>query len=293
MDRISSPYLSHVLDDFLAEKQEMRDGNFKAFLYSSRGCQFGCYYCSRSVKFERVCFFSTKRFYDELEYLFSKFKISRFFVLDDAFLFSKERLALFFEEFKKRKISNPELESISIYAMARPESLDEGSIFLLKGINIRWIQIGLQTVKPDIAHFMNRDIPIDDFRNIALSLKEAGIKIHLDIISGLPFDSLEYFKRTLDFAISLEPTRIQVKQFYLNPGTRFYFDRKKYAIEIEKTERDLHVPYVVSAAGGVDGNYHRQVDQYIEKKTKKNSSIGWRIATKSRLWTSKNYKLEM
>jgi anaerobic magnesium-protoporphyrin IX monomethyl ester cyclase len=102
LDTIPSPYLDHVFDNYIQACQMRRDGHFRAFLVSSRGCSFGCYYCFRSVKFEKVRYFSVKRFYDELEYLFNNFKVQRFFVLDDAFLYSKQRLKEFAEEFKKR-----------------------------------------------------------------------------------------------------------------------------------------------------------------------------------------------
>lgn len=289
LDHIPSPYLAHIFDDFLAEKQKRRGNNFRAFLYSSRGCRFGCYYCSRSVKFEKTRFFSAGRFYDELEYLFSNFAISRFFVLDDAFLFSRERLALFVGEFEKRKALNPGLASIRIYAMARSESLDEKTILLLPKMNIKWIQVGLQTINPDITHYMNRKIPTEDFQRVTSDLKKAGIKLHLDIISGLPLDNIEHFKKTVDFAVSLAPARIQLKQFYLNPGTKFYFDREKYGIETENIERDLHVPYVISTAGGVNEDYHQQADEYLRKKTADNPHLGWRIATKGWLWINGEY----
>jgi len=122
LDHIPSPYLGHILDEFLKKKQQEKSRNFNAFIYSSRGCRFGCYYCFRSVKFEKVRFFSVKRFYDEVEYLNLNFGIFKFIVLDDTFLFSKNRLKEFYVEFKKRKSKNHILDKTEFFIMVRPES---------------------------------------------------------------------------------------------------------------------------------------------------------------------------
>ncbi|HPN96404.1 MAG TPA: radical SAM protein [Candidatus Moranbacteria bacterium] len=281
LDYIPSPYLNHILDEFLEKKQKQTAGSFSAFVYSSRGCRFGCYYCFRSVKFEKVRFFSVKRFYDEIEYLNCNFGISSFMVLDDAFLFSKNRLQEFCVEFEKRKIERSGLGKINFFVMARPESLvDEETIRIMAQMNVTRVQVGLQSINPSLQKYMNRELPVEEFEHISNLLKKHKVKLSLDIIVGLPGDDVDYLKKTLDYAISLDPLTIQIKQFYLNPDTLFFTKKGDYHIKIENEERDFEAPYVISASGEINDEYHRKAYDYIMENIKKNPQIRWRFLSK-------------
>lgn len=289
LDYLPSPYLTHVMDGFLRKKQEESPGGFDAFICSSRGCRFGCYYCFRSVKFEKVRFFSVKRFYDEVEYLNSNFGMFKFIVLDDDFIFSKNRLREFYTEFEKRKSANPVLDKNRFFIMARPESLiDEEIIELLVQINVAWVQAGLQTVNPALQKYMNREFPIDKFKHIADLLKKHGIKLFLDIIAGLPNDDIDHLKKTLDYAIGLDPQEIQIKQFFLNPETLFFVKKEDYQIEIEDKKRDFEAPYVLETIGGLGEEYHKEAHAYILENIKKNPQIKWRFLSKKGNYFSLN-----
>ena len=281
LDFIPSPYLSSVLDKFLRGKQKEFGNNFTAFIYSSRGCRFGCYYCARSVKFEKVRLFSVRRFYDEVEYVYKHFGITHFMILDDAFLFSKIRLREFLAEFMKRKNKDDHLGNIRFFIMARIESFDEEVVEILKKINVVWIQIGLQTIKPDLQKYMNRAVSLEKFEKISGLLRERGINQYIDIILGLPNDSAEYFKKTLDFAVNLKPTAVQIKQFYFCPGTLFDQRREEFGIEIDNINSDVNLP-CISRTKGIGRDYYMETDKYIKLTMKNHPEISWKVVTSER-----------
>jgi len=282
LEALPSPYLGQVFDGFLREQQAAREGGFRAFLASSRGCGFGCFYCFRSVKFDRVRLFSVQRFFDEMEYLLDRFGVRSFFVLDDAFLYSKERLRAFAAEFRERKARRPDLGSVRLHMMARPESIDEDVVGLLAELQTGWVQIGLQTVHPDLQHYMRRGVGVDHFRSISAWLEERKIGLLLDVILGLPGDSIQAFKETLAYALSLKPISLQVKQFYLNPNTRFFVEREKYGIELETSERDFDAPYVVRAAG-LDDAYFEVGTDFVMQQIEANPQVWWKFLSQ-RKW---------
>ncbi len=277
LDKLPSPYLTGVLDEFLKKKQKARAGKFSAFIYASRGCVFGCYYCWRSVKSERnVQFFSAERVYAEIAYLFEKFNIRSFFIIDDAFPYSKARLKNFLFEFEKIKKLKPELKEIELQAMCRIEMLDYENISLLAKLNVTWVQIGLQTINPTLQHYMNRKVEMEKFRAVSGWLKQFKIRCYLDIIAGLPGDSIKYFKKTIDFAVELEPAAAQVNHLFISPGTLFFSKKIEYEIEIEKEEHDFFVPSAVKARG-IDAKYISSARQYISQKASANPGIKWRV----------------
>lgn len=277
LDYLPSPYLQGIFDNFLAKSQLDQNGFFEAFLYSSWGCPFGCFYCFRSIKSNKVRFFSVKRFYDEIEYLLDNFKIKSFFVIDDVFVADIKRLTELISEFERRKKLNKALEAIQLRIMTRPEFLAKDTIAVLNMINVSWIQIGLQTVNPLLQKYMTRTMPVEIFKDIFKNMHKLGIKIHLDVIMGLPGDTIEYFKKTVDFALTLNPASMQIKQLYLIPGTHFFNQQKNYQIETRNSVVDVVFPFVTKAEGEVDSDYINNSVNYVRDKIKKNPQISWKL----------------
>lgn len=280
-DYIPSPYLEGVLDDFLLVKKEKYGKKFTAYVYSSRGCPFACHYCARSVKYEKMTFFSVSRFYDEIEYLNGKFGFLRFFVLDDVFLLSSPRLDEFLSEFESRKKSNANLESMTLNIMTRVEFLTEEAAKKLRKLNVTMVQMGLQTVNPALQHFMNRKVPLEAFKAAAVFLENNGIGSYVDIICGLPGDDLENFKKTVDFAVSLDPREIQIKQLYFCPNTLFFLKKDEYAIRVGRRD-NFNLPLVSNSIGKVGERYYQKADFFIEKTIRKHPEILWKVVTQRR-----------
>lgn len=288
LDKVPSPYLEHVFDDFLRKKQEEKGGNFRAFIVSSRGCSFGCFYCFRSVKFEKVRYFSVGRFYDEMEYLFDNFGVWRYFVLDDAFLYSKKRLREFAGEFARRVERNPGLNKVVLNVMARPETIDEEVVDILSKLGVGYLQIGLQTINPDLSHYMKRAVETGYFTEISGWLKSKNIKLHLDVVVGLPGDSVVWMNKTIDFALALGPYTMQVKQFYLNPNTLFQVNSSDYEIVVDSDDSAFDAPYVTRARG-IDDDYFEATNSHIMSRINSNPDIRWKYLTKRQRFLSPGF----
>jgi coproporphyrinogen III oxidase-like Fe-S oxidoreductase len=244
------------------------------------------------VKFEKVRHFSATRFYDEIEYLLKRFGIFRFFVLDDAFLLSKRRLQELKDEFLRRCETNPKLKTITFFVMARPESIDRDIVEFMADLRVRVLQIGLQTINPDIQHYMGRPIDVTRFREIKGWLDEFKISLQLDVILGLPNDTIEWMNKTLEYTTSLKPMRIQLKQFYLNPFTLFHVDRDKYGIVTDSDrdvfDYDFDAPYVVSA-NGIDQAYFEETSAFIRSQIEKHPEIHWKYLARKERFVSQAY----
>jgi radical SAM superfamily enzyme YgiQ (UPF0313 family) len=245
LSKIPSPYLAGIFDKKI--KKNINQNIKNIYVLAARGCPYRCFYCFRSVKFEKVRHFSISRIIAEMQHLY-KLGIRRFSFLDDTFMMSKLNLDKLAEHYKKLFKNNKERPILNI--MTRPETLDNQTLKALKKIGVRTIQIGLQSINPAVQHYFGREEGYDfkEFERILKMSKKLGIKIFLDIIIGMPGDSLEYFKKTVNFAASLDPARIQIKQMYLNPDTVFYLNRKKYGI-VSGSKLPRNVPFVIKSKG--------------------------------------------
>jgi radical SAM superfamily enzyme YgiQ (UPF0313 family) len=126
---------------------------------------------------------------------------------------------------------------------------------------------------------MKRKVSLKFFLKIACLLRKDGIIVFLDIIAGLPGDTMEYYKKTVDFAIKLCPREIQIKQFFLSPETLFFEEKKGFGIKTENFERDFDEPYVIETKGGINKDYFKEVLKHTLKKTKEYPTIKWSIST--------------
>lgn len=102
---------------------------------------------------------------------------------------------------------------------------------------------------------------------------------------GLPGDSLEYFKKTVDYALELKPLSVQVKQLYLNPDTLFYNERRKYGIQLkEDPHLDFRMPPVFCK--GLGPEYYSGANEYVKQKIKEFSDVKWKLISRDEYFLS-------
>lgn len=177
----------------------------------SRGCPFNCSFCYESKGSNKIRRFSLERISKELD-LISTSGVEEVFVLDPTFNYNqseaKEILRLIAEK----------APHIMFYFEIRSEFLDEEMVALFSQITCI-LQIGIQSIHPDVLETVNRSINIEDFENKVLMLHDAGIPYGFDIIYGLPNDNLKKFYRSLDFVMKLQPNHVDIFPLSILPGT--------------------------------------------------------------------------
>ena len=85
-----------------------------------------------------------------------------------------------------------------------PESVTDEKLNDYKNAGINRISIGLQSINNSTLKKIGRIASKEDFQNAYnLIVKEGFKNISLDIITGLPVESINDFKNTIDFVLSL------------------------------------------------------------------------------------------
>ncbi len=99
---------------------------------------------------------------------------------------------------------NPEV-SIEI----DPRHVDKERIFLLREIGFNRVSFGIQDFNPKVQQAVNRIQPEEMIFNVMEWIREAGFEsVNIDLIYGLPYQTLETFSETIDKVIKLNPDRI-------------------------------------------------------------------------------------
>ncbi len=198
----------------------------------SRGCPFKCDFCFESRGVSDVRTFSLDRIKAELE-LFEKHNISQVFVLDPTFNKNRERAK------KILKMIAQTAPEIHFTFEVRTEFLDREMAKLFKSVNCG-LQIGLQSSDPAVLSNVNRFINPSNFKEKIKILNSENIVFGLDLIYGLPGDTLAGFKKSIDFAVSLQPNNLDIFPLAIFPGTVIHEKAESFGINFSQS-----APYTV------------------------------------------------
>ena len=92
-----------------------------------------------------------------------------------------------------------------------PRFFNEEQMKVFKKHGFNRISFGVQDFDPKVQEAVHRDQPYDLTKEAVDLAREYGIdSINIDLIYGLPYQSLESFKKTLDLVLNLNPDRLAV-----------------------------------------------------------------------------------
>jgi len=99
-----------------------------------------------------------------------------------------------------------------------PRYLSEGQLETIKELGFNRVSMGLQDLDEDVQRAINRIQPESLMRDVMKRLRDLGFKsINIDLIYGLPYQTPEKFKRTIEKTIELDPDRLAVYNFAYVP----------------------------------------------------------------------------
>lgn len=95
-----------------------------------------------------------------------------------------------------------------------PRSVDEHTIDLLRLLGFNRISFGVQDFNPDVQKAVNRIQSYEQSRDVIEAARNANFcSINLDLIYGLPLQTVSTFARTLEQIIDLDPDRIAIYNY--------------------------------------------------------------------------------
>lgn len=99
-----------------------------------------------------------------------------------------------------------------------PRHIDRNYIFFLKKLGFNRISFGIQDFNSKVQEAINRIQPESMLFNVMGWIREAEFEgANVDLIYGLPFQTLETFKETVKKTIELNPDRIALFNFAYMP----------------------------------------------------------------------------
>lgn len=175
------------------------------YVEASRGCPFECEFCLSSID-EKVRNFPLETLLEEFEILWQRGARS-FKFIDRTFNLNMTFANAILDFFLSKE--PPYFAHFEVIPDHFPESLRH-KITLFPPGSLQ-LEIGIQTLDPLIAKGINRPLRLEKIiDNLRFLENDTSAHLHLDLIVGLPGESLEGFARNLDTLVSLTRSEIQI-----------------------------------------------------------------------------------
>ncbi|SFV75053.1 Mg-protoporphyrin IX monomethyl ester oxidative cyclase [hydrothermal vent metagenome] len=171
----------------------------------SRGCPFQCEFCLSSMD-EKVRTFHLDEVLEEFEKLWQR-GARNFKFVDRTFNINIKTANKILDFFLAKE--PPYFAHFEVIPDHFPASLKEKIIAFPKGA--LQLEIGIQTLNKEVANNISRPLKFQKIKeNITFLEEQTNAHIHLDLIVGLPGETLESFGKNLDELVKWSSCEIQI-----------------------------------------------------------------------------------
>ena len=179
-----------------------------------RGCPYRCTFCASKVVARRNCrFLSPARFVDHIEDLVDRHGIRDFSFSDETFVLNKRRVREICDEIQRRQLD------IRWACLTRVNTVDVQILQTMKQAGCRLIETGIESGDQDILDRIGKGIKKAQVREACEIITQTGIRVNGCFILGLPYETPETVRRTIDFAKELPLTYAQFAMLVPLPGS--------------------------------------------------------------------------
>jgi len=211
------PVPMHELLPLQSYRMPLIKGAF-TFIVTSRGCPAGCTYCIKHVSYQYATRLrSPKLIMEELWYL-KKLGINNIHMYADLFTVSRDQVVELCKMMIDEKIG------IKWTCNSRVDYVDEEMLILMGKAGCRLISWGIESGNEQILKHARKGAYPDKAERALRWAKKAGIMNWGYFIIGLPGETEETIRQTIDFSkkLPLDIALFHVAAPY--PGTPFFFE---------------------------------------------------------------------
>ncbi len=209
--------------------------------YTTRGCPAMCTFClwPQTHSGHRWRLRSAQDIVNECRYTLENFPgLKEIFFDDDTFNYRKARTIELCAELKKLNFT---------WSCTSRVTTDYETLKAMKEAGCRLLIVGYESGDEQILRNIKKGATIDMARRFTENCHKLGLVIHGDFIVGLPGETRDTLRNTIDFAKRMDVETIQVSIAHAFPGTEFYdYAKKNNLVQINMADDEGHqLPNVV------------------------------------------------
>jgi anaerobic magnesium-protoporphyrin IX monomethyl ester cyclase len=255
-----------------------KNGYTSLHILSSRGCPFGCAWCSRAVFGRTVRQRSVENVIKELSVLWNLYHPDSIWFADDTFTINETWIG----NFSDTVIHSGNI--VPFRCFTRADKVTPAMLAKLKSAGCRLIHLGVESGSQQVLDAMNKGQKVETIRKASKYIHEAGIEINYFIMFGYPGEKLQDIRATENLIQEAKPESVGFSIAYPVPGTEFYKSVKDCLAEDidflwEKTTQDVQRMFRTEFPLA----YYRNTIRHIQLRTLLQRFTGNRI-NKTKIW---------
>jgi radical SAM superfamily enzyme YgiQ (UPF0313 family) len=212
-------------------------------IVTSRGCPGRCTYCSARDLYEGRCHFRDVRSVaDEIEDLVRRQGYQEIHVWDDNFTTWKRRVFEIRDELARRALRVP----IALPGGIRADCADREVLSALRDMGVYGLAVGVESGDQSVLDRARKGVTLEQIRSAFRWARELGLETWAFFMLGLMGETPESIRRTIDFALELDP---DVAKFHIlkpYPGTAVHreLEERGWLLSRDYGALGIHLPPV-------------------------------------------------
>ena len=243
--------------DLLPVEKYQSNGKRYTTMITSRGCPFGCSFCSSSRLFGGYWRGrSPQNVLEELRIVYEDYKTKHIEFLDDTFTLDNKRAERICDGILKEKWD------ISWGASSRVDTITKKLAEKMKRAGCWILFLGIESGCQRILNMMGKRITVEQIKKAVKAIKKAKIKILGSFILGFPGETIRSISRTIKFAKSLDIDYAEFSILTPYPGTPiFYLAKKNKSLLTRNWSKYTAIDPVMK----IKGIAQKQLKSYLRK----------------------------
>lgn len=214
LDLAAMPELDYSLVDVPAYSQYLYGCKNLMYVYMAKGCPAHCTFCTNQLSHK--CTYRRRdlaKFMNETRYLVENFGVDGFYFGDEMFCLNKDEFYECCDAFDESGLS------FHWGFQTRIGVLGKDEIERAYRSGCRWIDFGIESGNKEQLKLMKKGIPYDMIEPTFKWCSDAGIVCLANFIVGLPGETEEQLRDTVNLASRLQATQCTFLKFCISPRT--------------------------------------------------------------------------
>ncbi len=190
-----------------------------AAIYTSLGCPYNCVFCCINALFGKragVRYRSPKLVVEEISLLAEKYGVKNIKIVDELFALNEKHYMKIVDLLFEKRLD------LNLWVYARVDTIKPKNLIKMKKAGINWLALGIESANPDVRDNAHKRMDVKSIKRVVKLIQDAGIRVIGNFIFGLPSDTLETMRQTLDLAKELNCEFVNFYSAMAYPGSKLY-----------------------------------------------------------------------
>jgi radical SAM superfamily enzyme YgiQ (UPF0313 family) len=227
-----------------------------AYLETGRGCQWRCSYCRYGHLRRKTTFLDSAEVSRRVRTLMDReAKEIRF--VDPVFNANPS-----FQDMLDSLCKLNRKGKLKFFAEVQADLLSPDQIHALAEAGFSELEAGVQSLDPLVLKRIRRPVRMTSLEHNLRLMADEGIRVTIDLMYGLPGQTVQKVRRSLQWAWQFGGANVQCLQTLLLPGTDLRTQRGRW-----KMEADDRPPYGVRSTSTMSSEDVRALEEFMHRKS--------------------------